>query len=73
MGITGHGQISQKFKGERCNSAEKTASRGNKINTNLIEYATKRLVKKEVKKPPKHVDNVINSIKPLPLPVTKSL
>ena len=70
MGQTGHGQIGRKFKGARCSSADKTASKGGNINIGLIEYFTKTLLKK-IKKNPKHVDTVVSSIQPLPLPVSK--
>ena len=36
MGQTGRGLIDCKYKRERWNSAEKTASKGSKINTDLI-------------------------------------
>ena len=47
------------------------ASKGSKINTDLIDYVTKTIVKKEVRIPPKHVDTVVNSIQSLPLLVAK--
>ena len=46
MGLTGHGKIGCKLKGTCCNSKNKTASKGSKINTDLIEYVTKKMVKK---------------------------
>ena len=46
MGQTGYGQISRNFKGEMRNPAGKTDSKVINMNTNLIEYVTKTLVKK---------------------------
>ena len=46
MGKTVHGQIGRKFKGTRYNPADKTAYRASNINTGLIEYLLKTLVKK---------------------------
>ena len=60
-------------KGSRCNSKDKTASTGSKTNTDLIEYFPKTLVKKEVIKKTKHIDTVVNSIQPLPLPITNTI
>ena len=37
------------------------ASKGSKINTDLIDYVTKTIVKKEVRIPPKHVEHVLVS------------
>ena len=45
MGQTGHGKIGLKLKGERCNRENKTASKGSNINTDLIEYVPKTLLK----------------------------
>ena len=72
MARTGHGQIGCKFKGENCNSKYKPASKCNNIYTDLIEYVSKKVVKKEVIKKTKHVDTVVNSIHPLPFPITKA-
>ena len=44
-----------------------------KINTDLIKYVTKTLVKKQVRKKPKHVDTVVNSIHTLPFTITNAL
>ena len=49
MRRTGYDQIGHKFMGGKCNLADKTYFKGSKINTYLIEYFTKTLVKKEVK------------------------
>ena len=40
-----HGQIGLKLKGEECNSKDKKAHKGSKINTDLIGYVTKIFVK----------------------------
>ena len=45
MSQTGHDQIGWKFKGEKWNISNKTASKRIKINIYLIEYVTKTLVK----------------------------
>ena len=45
MGQTGHGLMCHKLKGDKCNSNEKSASRGSNINNDLIEYVPKTLVK----------------------------
>ena len=50
----------------------KTSSKVSKINTGLIEYIPKTLVKKTQKKT-KHVDIIFNSIQPLPLPITNAI
>ena len=50
-------------------SRKKTASKGSKINTYLIEYITKAHVKKRLKQ----VDTIDNSIQPLPFPTTKAI
>ena len=50
MGQTGHGQINRKLKGVKWNSKLITASKGNNINTDLIEYFSKTLVKKKWEK-----------------------
>ena len=47
MGRTGHGQIGRKLKGERYNSKYQTDYKGSNINTELIEYVPKTLVKKK--------------------------
>ena len=49
---------------------QKIASKGSNINTDSVEYVPKTVVKKEVIKKTKHVDTVVNSIQPLPLPVS---
>ena len=46
MGQTVRGQILRKLKVARCNSRDKTDSKAIKTNTDLIEYVTKMLVKK---------------------------
>ena len=61
---TVHGQIGH-------TSKDKPDSKGSKINTDLIEYVPKTLVKKKVIKTPKHVDTVFKSIQTLPMPTTK--
>ena len=48
MGRTGHVQIGRKLKGDKCNPKEKPASKVSNINTDLIEYVPKTLVKKEL-------------------------
>ena len=50
VGRFGHGIIGSNLKEARCNSADKTAYKGSKINTDFIEYVPKTLMKKEVKK-----------------------
>ena len=45
MGQTGHGQIGSKLTVESCNSKYKTSFKGSKINTDLIPYVTKTLLK----------------------------
>ena len=67
MGRTGHGIIGHELKRRRQNSTGKTDYKGNNINTDLIQYVTKTLVKKKVRKRVKHVDIDVNSIKPFPL------
>ena len=52
MSRTGYGQIGHKLKGDKFNSKDKLASKGSKINTDLIEYVPKTLVKKGVRKNP---------------------
>ena len=47
MGQTGPGQIGNKLKGARFNSADKTASKYSKINNYFIQYVTNTLVKNE--------------------------
>ena len=47
MGETSHGQIGRNFKEARCNSVDKTASKGSKTNNDLIEYVSKAILKKE--------------------------
>ena len=49
MGQTGRGCIGFKLKVGRYNSVGKIYSQVININTNLIEYSPKTLVKKEVK------------------------
>ena len=46
MGETGHDQIGRNLKGDKCTSKDKPDYKANKINTDLIEYVTKTLVKK---------------------------
>ena len=48
MGQTGHGYICCKYKGDMWYSADKKDSKVSNINTDLIEYVPKILVKKEV-------------------------
>ena len=43
---TVHGQIGRKLKEDNCNSKDKTYFKGSKINTDLIEYVPKTIVKK---------------------------
>ena len=46
MGQTGHVKIGHNLKGDMCTSKDKLDSIGSKINTDLIEYVPKTLVKK---------------------------
>ena len=50
MGQTGHGQICRNLKGDTCTSKYKADSKVSKINTDLIGYGPKTLVKKISKK-----------------------
>ena len=52
MGQTGHVKIGHNLKGDMCTSKDKLDSIVSKINTDLIEYVPKTLVKKEVRKTP---------------------
>ena len=68
MGQTSHGHFFRNLKGDMCTSKDKPDYKGINVNTDLIEYVPKIPVKKEVRKNPKHVATVFNSIQPLPLP-----
>ena len=72
MGRTEHGQISFKLKGDKFTSKDKTAAKGSKTNTDIIEYVTKTRVKNKWEKP-KHVDTVVNNIQILLLPITNEI
>ena len=73
MGQTGHVKIGHNLKGDMCTSKDKLDSIGSKINTDLIEYVPKTLVKKEVIKVPIHIADIFNSIQSLPLTTTNSI
>ena len=70
MGQTAHGQNIWKFKEASYNSEDKTSSKDIKINTDLIEYFPKTLLKNKSEKS-KHVDNFVSSIQPLPFLIAK--
>ena len=73
MGQNCHGQIGCKHNVVRCNFVDKTAFKIINMNTDLIEYVPKIIVKKEVRVKFKHVDPVFNSINTFPLAETKVL
>ena len=77
MEVTYHGSNrlwsnSSQVKGRKVKFKRKTASKDGSINTGLIEYVSKKLVKNK-EETPLNVNTFFNSIQPLTLPTKNSI
>ena len=73
MGKTGHGKIGHKKKVYRYNYVDNTFYQVKNINSDLIQHAPKNIAKRKFRKTTKHVDPVVNSLKPFTMADKKAL